>query len=180
MIKNITLSTIVLFVLIVTTANKCKNDAPANRDIIQFNASLKAVESKVVGMNKLMDKLLPIEGQMINYFFDNEGYFYVNSQKLGKIDSLEIDTVRIFERFTLSEKKEFLSTVLFLNENYLSSVLKDRPCKCYLYDYKAVEDKSFNQSRLIYFKESSKSYETLFVGRTILDTKRNLVLLGSQ
>ena len=47
-----------------------------------------------------------------------------------------------------------------------------------MYSYKAVDDKSFNMTRDVYLKEKGKNYETLFAQRKVLDTKKNLVLIG--
>ncbi len=165
---------------IILLANACSQTVPSERDSISFKAPVKAVEDSIRRMNTLMDKLKPIEGEMINYFFDNEGYFYLNSQKIGKIKDINIDTVGIVKNFTPEEKKEFVSLIIFLNNNYISSAFKDRPCKCYLYDYKAVDDKSFNMKRNIYLSEKGKSYETLFAERETLDKKGNLILIGTK
>ncbi len=175
--KNITsILTLCVLIVFISTSSTCKNEEEAQRDKLIFEESVGSVESAIETMNSLMDKLTSTE--IVNYFFDDYGNFYINSEKLGQIDSIDVDTVSAFGKLTNREKHTLVSTVQFLKRNHLSSVFKDKPCKCYLYSYKAVSDKSFNMTRDVYLKEKGKNYETLFAQRKVLDTKKNLVLIG--
>lgn len=170
---------IITLMFFIITANKC-NEKKENRDKLIFKTKEKSIEDSIRRMNILMDKLKPIENEMINYFFDNDGYFYINSQKIGKLEGINIDTVRSVKTFTPAEKKEFISLIILLNNNYILSAFMDRPCKCYLYGYKELSDKSFNMNRNIYLIEKGKNYETLFTEQKILDKKGSLVLIGAK
>jgi hypothetical protein len=158
----------------------CNQFIQSERNIIKFKVSSTTVEDSLKRMNILMDKLTPIEGEMINYFFDNDGSFYINSQKLGRINELDVDTIRTLRNLSLSEKREFLSLVIFLKDNYISSTHKDKPCKCYLYEYRAVDDKSFFMNRTLYLNQKGKSYETLLGESKVLDSKGKIILIGAK
>ncbi|GAB2555001.1 hypothetical protein [Spirosoma aerophilum] len=177
--KNLgTYLTLLMAVVIVTM--KRYTSEPSIRDRIKFKMPAKTIEKKLRTMNYLMDKVPPIKDQMINYFFDSQGNFYINSRKMGPIGSFDLDTASLADGFTADERIKFVRTVIFLKNNFISKVYKDEACGCYLYDYRSLEDEEFNPSRLIFLKDSSKNYETLYSLRTNLDVKGDLVLIGKK
>lgn len=168
----------ILFLIILTATIGCENLEETERNKIRFNAPKETVEGKLKVMNNLLNKIHPVDDEMQNYFFDGDSNFYVNSQRLGRIVGLKIDTIKMFENFTIKEQEKFLSTVLFLDGNYLSSVFLDKSCKCYLYGYRQTGSPSFKNDRLVYLNESDKDYKTILTNRKILDKSGTLVLVG--
>lgn len=167
-----------ILTLVFAIASKCEDVGAVNRNSIRFKDPVKTVEEKLKMMNNLMGKILAIDGEMQNYFFDDSSGFYINSQKIGRIDSLKTGSVEIFKNLTVKETDEFTSTVIFLKNNYLSSTFLDKSCNCYLYGYHQIDDPSYKNDRLIYLNEKNKDYQTILTDREILDKKGNLVLIG--
>lgn len=174
------MKSIVIYILtiILAVSSGCGNLQKVDRNNIKFKDPVETVEGKLKVMNNLLDKILPVNGEMQNYFFDSDSNLYVNSQSLGQVASLSIGKVKMFQNFSINEQEEFISILLFLNRNYLSSVFLDKSCKCYLYGYHQVDDPSFKDDRLIYLNESNRNYKTILIGREIMDKKGNLVLVG--
>ena len=166
----------VVFLVLTTVCSSCKNEQESQRNKINFKASTDSIENSIKTINSVMDKLE--SSGAVNYFFDIDDNFYVNSTQLGKIDTIDYDNLNVLNKLTSEEKKKFISNVLFLKGNHLSSSFKDKPSTCYLYSYREVDDKSFNMNRDIFLKAEDKNYETLFAKRKVLDVKKNLVLIG--
>lgn len=169
-----------LFLGLMLLVNACKPFNKDDRDNISFKSNFKAVEDSIKRMNSLMDKTQPIDGGMVNYYFDDKKVLYVNSQPLGKIGHINTDNNGVFKTFSNEEINDLIALTTFLNDNHISSSYKDKPCKCYLYDYRAVIDKSFFMERFIYLEEMEKNYETLFADSKVLDKKGNLTLIGAK
>lgn len=168
-----------LSILFMITSINCNNIKEKDRDIISFREPTSVVEKNLLTMNNFMDKTLFVPGKKKNYFFDFEGSFYLNSEKLGRIEDLTNNKDYMLTNLTTKEKEKFIETVKFLKNNYLSHVFLDATCKCYLYGYHETEDPSFKSDRLIYIDEKHMHYSTLLVQRKILDKKGNVVLIGS-
>jgi hypothetical protein len=158
----------------------CRNSH--NRNVIQFNDSTEKVEKSIQELNRLMDSL--ITDKVTNYYFDYEGYLYINSTKLflpmEGIDIPAIDSSMIFSKLKLNEINDFIANVLFLKKNYISGAHKDLFYGMYMYDYRATDEAGYDDLRNIIlvdktdFKPPVSEHEKM----KLLDQKGNLYLVS--
>ncbi|MES2388718.1 MAG: hypothetical protein V4543_12020 [Bacteroidota bacterium] len=149
------------------------------RAIIQFKAPVAQVESRIIRMNQLMEKLVPVEDIFIhNCFFDQQGCLYINSANQGKPETINPDTIAVFANLSPAERNEFIAAMLFLKDNDVWSVYKLKTCDCYVSEYMSTANESFKMRRILYYNEPGKNYSVLFAESKIPDRKGNLVLIG--
>jgi len=147
------------------------------RERIVLKQPVKAVEARIRTMNLFLDRFPVVKGQVVNSYFDHQGDYHVSGHNLGRFN---LDTISLFKAFTPQERKAFLSTVIFLNDNYLSSVYRESMCECYLYNYRSLNDGEYYSARYIYLKQDTGRYTPLLIERSILDTRGSLVLIGQK
>lgn len=155
------------------------SQSSSERDHISFKTPVKSIEDSIIQMNNLMKKL-PVEAEMINYFFDYENSLYVNNLKLGKLESFNPDTFAVFKSMTAKEKKNFLTIALFLRENEISGNHFDDLFNTWRYSYKPTEDNSFRDSRSIFLKEPNTPINDIQQAHIILDEKGDLILIKAR
>lgn len=158
----------------------CRNKP--NRNVIQFEDSTEKVENAIQELNRLMDSL--ITDKVTNYYFDVEGYLYINSTKLflpiEGIDIDKIDSVMMFSKLKPNEISDFITNVLFLKKNFISGAHKDLFYGVYMYNYKATDDAGYDELRNIILvdKTSFKLPVSEQEKMKLLDQKGNLCLVS--
>lgn len=158
--------------------NACSQPS-SERDSITFKAPVKEVEDSIRTMNNLMKKL-PIDAEMINYFFDDENNLYVNNIKIGKVNSFNSDTVATFKNMTTEEKKSFLTIAFFLKENEILGNHFDGLFNTWRYGYKPTADNSFRMYRDIFLKEPDTPLDDIKQAHVFLDQKGDLILIKAK
>ena len=148
----------------------------SKRDRIVFNDPIESVQDSIIVMNQLMDKIPA--NYVKNYYFDDEGYLYINSKKLllkksNIYDTKCIDTCKVFENFKPQEIKRFISIAIFLEGNFFDGH-RDKA-----YDYRRLIDGEYDDSRSIVYLENgfdqlipTENYKPF-----LLDSKLKLYLI---
>ena len=130
-------------------------------------------------MNQLMDKTLA--DNVTNYFFDYEGYLFVNNKKLllkkpNLINTKCIDTCKVFENFKPQEIKQFISIAIFLEKNFIYGTYK---YIYYRYDYRPINGEDDDDRDIVYLENGFDEIKQIRNSKAyLLDSKLKLYLLG--
>lgn len=160
----------------------CQRTDPIRNKIV-FNDLVANVQDSIAALYPIMDKLVYEPNQM-NFFTDHDGYFYINSYRVGKESLLnkpdELANMSAFASLSVSEVKEFARLQAYLRRNNITSfgiTALDGHTFTYL------DPVSYNDYRDITLLTDStdSSYtpgDTFRVQYQILDRKKDLLLLA--
>jgi hypothetical protein len=172
-----TLKNILLFVLVSSCLVACHK---RNRDRIVFEDNVGTVRSSLKRMVPLMQKLR--KDERINYFFDPDGFLYINNIKRGSLsDSVEIERVKddyVFDYMNAEERSLFLSIVAYLKVNHVDACGYDKLIGCFTFDYRKLPGQSLKQARNVLILENDVDLSKVDTFYRILDQKGDIALIG--
>jgi hypothetical protein len=173
---------IVIALIIFVSCNACRyKDADPIRNEITFDNPLVAVEDSLVKMVKMMSKLQP--NDIVIYYIDKDLHFYVNNSDKGVLSTLSeellVDDVE-FTLFSTDEVSDFISLVVYLEQNNIYSCQYDGLIEQFIFGYRRPEVDSSTSLRgvVVIFNDSliTNTFEQYY---KVLDRKGSLVLISS-
>lgn len=158
-----------------------KQEIDPVRNNLVFESSIKEVADSIKRMEYLMRKF-PETG-MINYYVDDDGYLYLNSEKIaplkGAINNQKVRDDMVFEKFSKDEINEFFRLMAFLWKNYISNVGKEPVIDSFTFYYRESEYENKENSRSIIVVHHSTDTTSANFKRyySVIDCKEDLALL---
>jgi hypothetical protein len=146
----------------------------------QRSEKINFVDSTEV-VNQSMKSIIVILGktrdsEMRNFFLDNDTYFYINNNKIGRFDRIKKDEVIRFFDKDLTDV-EFNSLHLDFNvlkKNNISSVFYDPNYNQVFFTYNTSQENTFNQLRILTLNIDFNGFDGQF---QVLDRKSDIYLL---
>jgi hypothetical protein len=146
----------------------------------QRSEKINFVDSTEV-VNQSMKSIIVILGktrdsEMRNFFLDNDNYFYINNNKIGRFDRIKKDEVIRFFDKDLTDV-EFNSLHLDFNvlkKNNISSVFYDSNYNQVFFTYNTSQENTFNQLRILTLNIDFNGFDGQF---QVLDRKSDIYLL---
>ncbi|MBX2897710.1 MAG: hypothetical protein KF763_19875 [Cyclobacteriaceae bacterium] len=179
---QIALSRFIFIVLssFTTTASCQRIDHTSNMILFIDNESdvIKSVHRMEFFMNKFPKTF------MVNYFIDNDGYLYLNNQKVAPIKGAVTNPLvrkdMVFHDFSEDEIDEFFNIMAFLMQNGIESAYMERSTGKFFYPYKSKDVRSRKNGRdLMIVSQKNDTTSTSFISRfKIIDRKGDLILIG--
>jgi hypothetical protein len=111
-----------------------------------------------------------------NYYFHGNN-LYINSSRVGNVDSIILDTVKAFSRFSNSEKIKFMALTKYLVQNQITSGYLEQSLNIWLFEYRELPNGDFHDTRQIAAIRFQDSI-ILKSQSKILDRKNKLFLIA--
>lgn len=172
-----------MLVLVTSHLQSCSFGNASERNEIAFKNSAQSVQDSLEVMNAFMDRLP--KDEVINYFFDDENYLYLNSQKLTILNGIDyshlLEMTDKLNSFSKQDIKHFVTIALFLKDNYMEGCYKHKVHGVYFYGYRQTEDNDYEDSRSIILIEKnalSVPASLSLSDQQLLDREDRLMLLA--
>lgn len=151
----------------------CKSQGQSDK--LTFKESFEKVSRSLVEMENLMSKFP--KTYMVNYFVDNDGYLYLNNQRIaplaGAKSNRKVRNDMVFEKFSEQEIDLFFTHFEVLRANEITSCHEEKSLKRFVF--------SFHDDRtakgIILSKEFDKADAFFSKYYEVLDQKQGLMLI---
>jgi len=169
---------IIYALLLIVTMNSCRRRTDPVRDVIELPSGVTQVADSISYLETLATKLPPT--QVLGSFLDNEGYLYVNTEKIGLLEKASRDsTIRnspVFGGFSDDDYHRFILITKFLQKNHIDGWMRDNASGLFIYEYRSITLHEFNDLRYVMLNvdTTSKVFQSNY---RILDRSGKLVLV---
>jgi uncharacterized protein YtpQ (UPF0354 family) len=86
---------IFLFICLIILSSSCYHN-PVERNTLMFSSKIENVESALFNLQKLLNTMPKSTTTLnTNYYFQGSD-LYINNSRVGNIDSIKLDTVKLF------------------------------------------------------------------------------------
>ena len=170
---------VVIAVIFCLIGNSCVWHDHTNRNEIVFNSSLEEVESTISKLNTYFEKIRRTHNdtlQRINYYWRDSVNFTLCETDMESLSIANLDTVFFMQNFTHEEKEDFIQSILFLKNNYLSGMRLGHGWGAYFYNYRFISNEWYDWRGLFCYNNSVDTL-TIMVLYSLLDKKGNLYLV---
>lgn len=172
---------ILLMTLAVTSTMTTQGQMEPTVDKLEFNTPFEKVADSIYRMEDLLKKFP--QTYMVNYFVDNDGYLYLNNQRIapiiGAINNAKVRKDMVFEDFRSEEIDEFFFLMALLWKKGIQSSHLEPTIGTFTYNFKLGEGSKKTERFIIVVDEPSDTtsvdFDELY---KVIDSKGKLVLMG--
>jgi len=168
-----------LFLLLAFALTSCGQISDPLRNKIELVDEVHQVADSIINLESLLKKL-PAD-PMLGSFLDDEGYLYVNTEKIGLLKkALSDSTFRsnaVFKDFNDKDFNKFISITIFLLKNHIDGSRKNNVSGLFTHQYRQTEENVYDDLRYILVGVDTTS-KTFMKYYQILDRKDNMVLVA--
>jgi len=149
------------------------------RNKINFRDEISNVADSITYMELLIKKL-PAKS-IVGSFLDDDGYLYVNSEKIGSLKHALSDSSMmhnaVFKDFSKDEYQKFISITIFLLKNYIDASGIDNITGLFTHEYRRTEEYTYRDLRYIMVNVDTTS-QNFFEHYQVIDSKENVFLVA--
>ena len=123
------------------------------RNKILFKSGVNEVADAILSMERLLNKFP--KTNMVNYFVDNDGYLYLNNQKIasiqGAINNPRVRNDMVFRDFKDEEIDQFFKLMSYLWSNDIQLAFKEPTLDKFVFSFGESEPSNNKDVRLLMY-----------------------------